>query len=700
MDAQSSQVHPLFPKPLSIAKVIAPLKYKREIVRALEDLGQVEPIKVDPRTGSDEIEVEKRRNQLEMYQSKLVSYFSAIDTDKIATGDPVKIGSSEEDVLNFISEVVEDKGSRIDEIIIRKEDIENRLSELDNILELLTKFNSLDIKDTALLKDTRHVKTFIGTIFPAQLQRLYWEIDEVTESRYLMIEHNIDKENTLLALSVLQKDADVVSSKLKTFSFSDVIIPNDVDLDGLTEADCYDEIAQLEKEESQIDDELDQLTIELGNQLVAAREAVEIELNRISVEKKMRRTKTTCVLWAWVPEELQDEFKTKLHSATEGSATFDFRKGNFDPEYTPTRVENSEFMEPMRGLVSSFGTPGLNEVDPYKFVVVLFPVLFAIMFADVGHGLLLFLFGLWARNKRKHMKEEPTGLSAYIYNGANLMIIMGITSFFMGFALNSIFGDETLLWQVPFLSDYILKPLFQHTTWEWLFHVEELHGHMAIERDYLGFLIFSFVIGAIVIIMGLLLNLYQLYHNVYTQKDHMADWWAGITLFATYFFIIVTALVVVLFSDIPILLYIGIGLIILSIIATLVIEGKAHGVDGLMLGFDHILALVSNTLSFGRLLAMNTIHFVLAFLPYLFILGGANAENLNHYVDTWYAPDQYWIWALCAFIGSLIVVPVETTFSTLQSLRLNWVEFFGKFYDGTGVEFKPIKVGRVYTTEN
>ena len=118
-----------------------------------------------------------------------------------------------------------------------------------------------------------------------------------------------------------------------------------------------------------------------------------------------------------------------------------------------------------------------------------------------------------------------------------------------------------------------------------------------------------------------------------------------------------------------------------------------------MLAVDHLLSLFSNTLSFGRLLAMNTIHFVLAFLPYLFadkFIEGVNV--LNHSVLTWEV--DIGIWIICAAIGAMIVVPVETVFSTLQSLRLNWVEFFGKFYKGNGTPFVPVKIRRIHSVEN
>jgi vacuolar-type H+-ATPase subunit I/STV1 len=149
-----------------------------------------------------------------------------------------------------------------------------------------------------------------------------------------------------------------------------------------------------------------------------------------------------------------------------------------------------------------------------------------------------------------------------------------------------------------------------------------------------------------------------------------------------------------------------------SLFATLVIEYRAHKIDGLMLAIDHILSLLSNTFSFGRLLAMNTIHFVLAFLPYLF-LDMAFKGTSNHYVfdshgdllpisihPLFSGEIIALIWVIAAIIGSLIVVPVETVFSTLQALRLNWVEFFGKFFKGKGIPFKPFSVVRTYTRVN
>ena len=715
MDNQISEVLPLFPKPLTISKVIAPLKYKRAIVKTIEELGSIEPIAVDPRTGSDEIIVVQRKNKLEELRNTLNTYISALDLDNTETSSKVKIGQSEDDVINYLDHTINEKSSKINEIIQRNSEITDRLSELSSIMELLEKFDILDISETSLLKDTQFVKTFIGTVFPAQLQRLKWEIDEITQNRFLLIEHQIDKENTLLLLSVLDSDAEATSDKLKSFSFSEVVIPKDLDLDGLNQNDCQAEYEQLTEEQKSLTVEMTDLSKTIGVDLIAANEVLNIELQRIEIEQKMRRTQTTCVLWAWIPDELQDTFRLKINEATENNVfDMDFRKGDFDPTLIPSRVENTEFMQPMRGLVTAFGTPGLKEIDPFKFVLILFPILFGIMFADIGHGLLLLAAGAIFKKKREKLTEIPTGIAAYAYGGANLMMIMGTTAAIMGVLLNSFFGDETFLiyvWasitgnqiQIENATTALSGMI---PTWDLFFYTTESNGHVEIHRNYVAFLVFSFAIGAVVILLGLLLNLYQLYYYRHSE----ADFRAATTLFLTYFSIILTAIFAVAFPSASWLVTLGVILIVGFIFATLTIEAKAHGIDGLMLGVDHILALMSNTFSFGRLLAMNTIHFVLATLPFLFIDIGRSAADkkelgyvFNHYLDLdqWpmAEPSMFLLWFLGAFVGSLIVVPVETTFSTLQALRLNWVEFFGKFYKGTGLEFNPVKINRLHTIE-
>ncbi|MDH5402364.1 MAG: hypothetical protein OEZ01_05795 [Candidatus Heimdallarchaeota archaeon] len=670
-----------FPGQLSIAKVVAPLKYKRNIVRAVEQLGEVEPIEVDPRTGVDEMEIEDRRVKMESYRSKFQSYLSQLDKEKFSD-EKYFVGTSEKDVLTYLEGVIDLKGKKLDALLAEKDEINTRKNELESLIKLLEQFETLDIKDTSIISDSSLTKTYLGVILKGQLDRLLWFMEEVTDQKYFVIERDHSKEDKIVLLSVLRKDEDPVADRLKLLNFQEINIPKDVDLDGLSKTDCINELTNLNSRLNQIMDNIDNIASENGAELSAGYEICEIELKRVDIEKKMRRTATTCVMWAWIAEDKIERFKTEIHAATEGSADIDLRKGDFDPENAPSHVKNSKFMGPMRGLVTSFGTPSTHEVDPYPFVKYLFPIMFGIMFADVGHGFIVFLIGLFAYKKKQKMLEIPSGLKGYVFGGAELLIIMGLTAMVLGVPFNSFFGDETILWRVG-----LFKTIFADTTWKFFFFTDDPHH---IERNYLNFLIFSFIVGAGVIMTGLGLNLYQLFNHRHSN----AELYAAITLTGTYSSIIFAALS----FKIPILMNIFVFLAVFCALATLVIEYKAHKIDGLMLGVDHLLSLMSNTFSFGRLLAMNTVHFVLAYLPYLF-LDKAYPGLLNHDTTAWIDSSLIGIWIIAALLGALIVVPVETTFSTLQALRLCWVEFYGKFFKGLGVEFKPVTITRINSIE-
>ncbi len=685
MEEVNSSKHILYPGTLSIAKVVAPYDKKRDVIRAIEDLESVQPVMVDPRVGVDQIKVEERRIEVEAYRTKINTLLSSLNTEIIPKDQKIDVGRTDDEVLAYLKNLMENEGKQITDISSRKDAISSRISELEGTVKLVERFSTLSV-DQSILRDTKYTHTFLGTVFPPQIPRILWFIEEITDGQYYFLDSVTSEEEAVILITVLQKDAETIEEKLKEVSAQKVEIPDDQDFDGLSISDCTSEIEELHLEEEKLSNDLDDLSREIGAFIMAGKEAASIEIQRIEIELKMKRTETTCVLWAWIPPEMIPEFQTKIHSVTDGAASFDFRGGEFDKENSPSHVKNSEFMTPLRGLVTAYGTPGHKEIDPFPFVKILFPMLFGIMFADVMHGLILTFIGFYALNKRKKMSEPPSGLMAYMYNGAELLILMGIWSFFLGFAFNSFFGDETILWSVAPLRA-IFEPF-----WRIMFTVDD-HNH--ISRNYLNFLIFSFAMGAVVILIGLGIKIYQLTKNRHSD----ADLHAAITLTSVYVFLILAA-VFMAFGAHPFLVTGSIILSVLNIVATLWIEKRAHGVDGLMLGFDHVLGLMSNTFSFGRLLAMNTVHFVLATLPLLFMQLWVDPNVVNHSVEHWIEESSTkWLWLLGSLLGSIIVVPVETIFSTLQALRLNWVEFFGKFYTGRGKQFRPVSVLRIYSTE-
>jgi len=104
--------------------------------------------------------------------------------------------------------------------------------------------------------------------------------------------------------------------------------------------------------------------------------------------------------------------------------------------------------------------------------------------------------------------------------------------------------------------------------------------------------------------------------------------------------------------------------------------------DGIMDAIDHIIALISNTLSFSRIMALLLVHGILSSLPYG--LTGIDSHTSALATDPWY-------WLVGIAMGLFIIVPIEGLLSFLNTLRLHWVEFFSKFYVGDGKVYTPLK---------
>jgi vacuolar-type H+-ATPase subunit I/STV1 len=133
--------------------------------------------------------------------------------------------------------------------------------------------------------------------------------------------------------------------------------------------------------------------------------------------------------------------------------------------------------------------------------------------------------------------------------------------------------------------------------------------------------------------------------------------------------------------------------------------------EGIMDAIDHVLALISNTLSFSRLMALLLVHAILSGLPFtltgtdlvarMTTFSGISLDvahiNLSHFgglIHGHYASalSISWVWWIVGIVLAIcIILPLEGLLSFLNTLRLHWVEWFTKFYTGDGEEFIPLK---------
>eukprot|EP01105_Mastigella_eilhardi_P003268 TRINITY_DN1421_c0_g3_i1.p1 TRINITY_DN1421_c0_g3~~TRINITY_DN1421_c0_g3_i1.p1 ORF type:complete len:891 (+),score=316.40 TRINITY_DN1421_c0_g3_i1:129-2801(+) len=144
----------------------------------------------------------------------------------------------------------------------------------------------------------------------------------------------------------------------------------------------------------------------------------------------------------WVPESKTNDIRDALNRATARSGASVPSVMSVIPtkEEPPTYFPTNKFTECMQGIIDAYGTARYGEVNPAVFSIVTFPFLFAIMFGDTGHAVMMLLASIAFiafEKKLAHVDNEILGM---IFGGRYVLILMALFSIYTGLIYNDIFG--------------------------------------------------------------------------------------------------------------------------------------------------------------------------------------------------------------------------------------------------------------------
>ena len=157
------------------------------------------------------------------------------------------------------------------------------------------------------------------------------------------------------------------------------------------------------------------------------------------IESHLGSVSPTVYLEAWVPQKHLKKVIDGIKEVTKGNCII--KEDPPDPEDTvPTIIKPTpRLFEAFEKLTFSFGYPKPDEINPIFIMAITFPLLFGIMFADVGQGIILIVAGLVLSYFRRKINIEEVGdIVGYLLMGSGLILLCGFTSTFFGF----LFGDS------------------------------------------------------------------------------------------------------------------------------------------------------------------------------------------------------------------------------------------------------------------
>ena len=386
--------------------------------------------------------------------------------------------------------------------------------------------------------------------------------------------------------------------------------------------------------------------------------AFNYNLLRLAADSRapVMRTKIFSIMQGWTPSDNVAEFKAavgEVEKKVGEQIIYDVEDVERDAKGVPTPTPNMKpsILMPTWKLTTLRGWPTTTEINPAYISVLVFAFQFGLMFGDVGQGLVILILGFVLTSKFKR------GMLKYL---GGLFIPMGIAATIFGFLYGSFFLNESILG--GFYQPIMPNPIHQTTK----------------------LLLLVFEIAAIEIILGLCLGAYNQIRKgnmIGALGEHglgMILYVGGLYMTAIYFISIKMNFMMALSYWGFYVMLIGMGLSFVEPVIHSIkhghgvgMESIGEGVGGLLMTFVEGLA---NLFSFLRIAAFALAHASLAIA----------AEALNAALPL---PIPTGL-----IMMNFVALSFELISSTVQSLRLLYYEFMGKFFDGQGIPFRPFRL--------
>ena len=390
-------------------------------------------------------------------------------------------------------------------------------------------------------------------------------------------------------------------------------------------------IDTIPDEISKIEIRIEKMKREKGKELRCIHIFATNRINQLKVLSRLVRTKYTFVISGWIPVTGLDHMKKEIAASFDGNVHVgSVRMTEVDFQHIPTQLSNPGVFRPFNVLLKLLPPPRYHNIDATPFIAVFFPIFFGVILGDMAYGLLLLAIAGVLKMK------SPKG--SILSDVTTVAITMAISTIIFGFMYGEFLGNIGY--------KFGLRPL---APW--------LHREGAIEI----ILLLTLGIGAMHILLAFALKTY-----VEIIMRHMKGVLEGVAKIMLVLGII--GLFTQLFLGFPVMVrYISFGLLGTAVAGIAFTEG--------VIGVLEIFSIFGNILSYSRIMAVGLASVILA------LVGNRLAEESGNIVAA----------IVIGFLLHALNFVMGVFSPTIHSLRLHYVEFFGKFFEASGRAFQPFK---------
>ncbi len=386
------------------------------------------------------------------------------------------------------------------------------------------------------------------------------------------------------------------------------------------------ERAKLDEKKERLNAELDEISKEWLLFVKRKESGLLAESERAQAPLKFATTKNAFIVEGWIPKKQCPEVRNLLAQATKNRVYMEEEAPVRD---APVLLENPKPVQPFEFFMNLYALPKYIEIDPTFLMFLTFPIFFGMMLGDIGYGIISLAMFMFLKAKFKGGETKAL---------LNIMIISALSSIIFGFVFGEFFGEEEV-------AGFVLPHL-----------ISRVHGidEMLLITTAMG--VVHINIG---FVLGFINRLHHGFKHAFLEKGSWIVLEIGIALFAASYL-----------NYISLSKYAGAAVSVLAIIMLF----KAEGIKGIV----EIPSLLSNSLSYSRIMAVGLASASLA------IVVNGMAGELFHSGGLYIIPA-----IIILLLGHSINLALGMLGPFLHSLRLHYVEFFTKFFEGGGKRYMP-----------
>lgn len=629
---------------------------KEELIKHLMDLGVVELSAQDQKLLDEEwaniVVKDGNEDEVSRIDSELQKISTVLDTlnqyDK-SKGSLIKtrraITKREFKKVMEDRESIQDTIEKVYKLYNSLVNLKGQENKIETNMVSLKPWLSYDIP--VELRETESTEILMGVVpSVTEIEAMRAAVEEATDRTVFRLIGS-DADQHYLSIIALKDDIELVLDCVRQFGFNKVTFSNMYGTPAEITGSYEKELAEIAKEKEAVEANITSMTGEIKKVECLYDDTV-IEKDRNQIRNRLLKTEASFYFDGYMPAAAEKSVQRVLE---ENECYYEFNEIP-EGEEAPVLLHNTGAIYPFEAITNLYALPEYNEIDPTKWLAPFYFIFFGMMLSDAAYGIIMAV-GCFIISKKFRLEGMMKKL-------INMFFWCGISTAIWGALFGGWFGDLPTVAAKTFfgIDNFVIKPLWFNPV-----------------NDPMKLLIFSFILGGIHLFLGMGIQAYMLIRDG-KPLDALFD-------IGLWYVLLVGLVLFGVGGNIgPAFATAGKYMSIIGVVGILLTGGRQKkGIFGKITGglgslYD-ITSYLADILSYSRLLALGLATGVIA--QVINTMGSLAGGGIKGSI----------LLIVVAVFGHLFNLAINALGSFVHASRLQYVEFFGKFYKGGGTAFEP-----------